>query len=175
MGMNFGVRHLGREPSDHALFLLSTSTRLDNKPRSFRFINVWTSKPELLDVIRTSWSTFCLGRSLQWLAAKLQHVKCALQLWSRVHFGNIFDAVKQAEEVVMAAEAAFDNDNSQQQWLALQEARAVMRQSLVKEEAYWRQNARIKWLQDGDKNSRFFHVVVAERRAKSVIHRIRNS
>ena len=75
----------------------------------------------------------------------------------------------------MAAEAAFDSDNSQQQWFALQEARAVMRQSLVKEEAFWRQKARIKWLQDGDRNSRFFHAVVAERRAKSVIHRIRSS
>ncbi|XP_071940073.1 uncharacterized protein [Coffea arabica] len=174
MGLNFGVRHLGREPSDHAPLLLSASTRLDNKPRSFRFLNVWTSKLELLDVIRTSWSTFCPGRPLQRLAAKLQHVKRALQLWSRVHFGNIFDAVKQAEEAVMAAEAAFDSDNSQHQWLALQEARAVMRQSLVKKEAYWRQKARIKWLQDRDKNSRFFHAVVAERRAKSVIHQIRS-
>nr|XP_027083712.1 uncharacterized protein LOC113706014 [Coffea arabica] len=39
----------------------------------------------------------------------------------------------------MAAKAALDSDPSQQQWLALQEARAVMRNSLVKEEAYWRE------------------------------------
>ncbi|XP_027184132.1 uncharacterized protein LOC113782440 [Coffea eugenioides] len=35
--------------------------------------------------------------------------------------------------------------------------------------------ARIEWLQDGNKNLRFFHAVVAERCAKSVIHWIRSS
>ncbi|XP_071924873.1 uncharacterized protein [Coffea arabica] len=161
-GVNFEVRHLGREPSDHAPLLLSALTRLDNKPRPFCFLNVWTLKVELLDVIRVSWASACHGRPLQQLAAKLRLTKHAIQQWSREHFGNIFDAVKQAEEAVMAAEAALDSDLSQQQWLALQEARAVLKNSLVKEEAYWRQKARIKWLQDGDKNSRFFHAVVAE-------------
>nr|XP_027082465.1 uncharacterized protein LOC113704792 [Coffea arabica] len=122
-----------------------------------------------------SWPSYCPGRPLQRLAAKLRLTKHAIQHWSREHFGNIFDAVKQAEEAVIAAEAALDSNPSQQQWLALQEAMAVMRNSMVKEEAYWRQKIRIKWLQDGDKNSRFFHAVVAERRAKSVIHRIRSS
>ena len=107
--MNFGVRHLGSDPFDHAPLLLSASTRLDNKPKSFRFLNVWTSKVELLDVIRLSWISHCPGRPLQRLAAKLRFTKHAIQQWSRDHFGNIFDLVKQAEEAVGAAEAALDS------------------------------------------------------------------
>ncbi|XP_027157161.1 uncharacterized protein LOC113758554 [Coffea eugenioides] len=128
LGMSMSVQHLGREPSDHAPLLVSASTRLDNKPKPFCFLNVWTSKEDLLD----------------------------------------------AEEAVLVAETDFDTDPSQRHWLALQEAHAVMRNSLIKEEAYWKQKARIKWLQDGDKNTKFFHAVVAERRSKSIIHRIRS-
>ncbi|XP_027170444.1 uncharacterized protein LOC113770234 [Coffea eugenioides] len=173
-GAQFQVQHLGREPSDHAPLLMSSSTRLDNKPKPFRFLNVWTTKPGFLDVIRRSWAAPCSGRPLQRLSAKLRNVKRDLQVWSRVEFGNIFDAVKRAEGEVAAAEDAFGNEPSQSHWLALQEARAIMRNSLAREEGFWRQKARVKWLKDGDKNSKYFHSIVAERRAKSIIHRIKN-
>ena len=89
-------------------------------------------------------------------------------------FGNIFDAVKQAEDTVAFAKDAFDNEPSQPHWVALQEARAELRRALAREEGYWKQKAKVKWLKDGDKNSKYFHSVVAERRAKSIIHRIKN-
>ncbi|XP_071933165.1 uncharacterized protein [Coffea arabica] len=57
----------------------------------------------------------------------------------------------------------------------LQEARARLRNALVVEEEFWRQKAHVKWLCDGDRNTRFFQAVVTERRRKSVIHRIRKS
>ncbi|XP_027172427.1 uncharacterized protein LOC113772083 [Coffea eugenioides] len=173
-GVQFQVQHLGREPSDHAPLLMSSSTRRDNKPKPFRFLNIWTKKPGLLDVIRRSWAVPCSGRPLSRLTAKLRNVKRDLQVWSREQFGNIFDAVKRAEGEVAAAEDAFGNEPCQSHWLALQEARARLRNSLVREEGYWRQKARVKWLKDGDKNSKYFHSIVAERRAKSIIHRIKN-
>ncbi|XP_027096071.1 uncharacterized protein [Coffea arabica] len=80
----------------------------------------------------------------------------------------------QAEEVVEVAENAFINEPSQPHWLSLQEARANLKNSLVREEAFWKQKSRVKWLKDGDTNSKYFHSVVAERRAKSIIHRIKN-
>ena len=174
LGVSFMVQHLAREPSDHSPLLISTSTRLDNKPKPFRFLNIWMSRPEFLDVIRSSWAVPCSGKPLQRLAAKLRSVKRAVQLWSREVFGNIFDAVKQAEEAVEVAENAFINEPSQPHWLSLQEARAILKNSLVREEAFWKQKSRVKWLKDGDTNSKYFHSVVAERRAKSIIHRIKN-
>ena len=93
-----------------------------------------------MDVIRKSWVVCYPGRLLQRLAAKLWYTKREIQLLSREHFGNIFDTVKQAKEAVKVAETELDTNPSQQHWLALQEGHAVMRNSLIKEEAYWKQN-----------------------------------
>ena len=50
------IQHLGRDPSGHAPLLLSVVTRLDNKPRPFRFLNIWTMHKDLLGVVRECWA-----------------------------------------------------------------------------------------------------------------------
>lgn len=98
-----------------------------------------------------------------------------MQLWSRDVFGDIFTRVRKAEGELLRLEGFFDNDPSESNLIALQEARAVLRNSLMVEEGYWRQKARINWIQERDKNSKYFQSVVAERRAKAVIHRIKGA
>ena len=39
-----------------------------------------------------------------------------------------------------------------------------------REEIYWSQKARIKWLQEGDKNTSFFHASVMSRRKQNRIN-----
>ncbi|XP_071900947.1 uncharacterized protein [Coffea arabica] len=43
------VVYLARHPSDHAPLKISFASRIDNKPRPFQFLNVWTTKPDLLE------------------------------------------------------------------------------------------------------------------------------
>lgn len=40
---------------------------------------------------------------------------------------------------------------------------------------YWGQRARIKWLNEGDKNTKFFHASVIQRRRRNRIYRIQNN
>ncbi|XP_027183870.1 uncharacterized protein LOC113782162 [Coffea eugenioides] len=175
MECDFTVRHLGRDPSDHEPLLLSAVTRLDGKPSPFRFLNVWTTKPGFLDVVKQCWSGSLPGSPLKVLSEKLRKMKQALRQWSRSSFGDIFLEIRSAEQKVAEAELAHDDNPSEELLIQLHKARARLRNALVVEEEYWKQKARVKWLADGDRNTAFFHSVVTERRRKSVIHRIRRT
>ena len=76
---------------------------------------------------------------------------------------------------MLEAEIDHDNHPSERSLVAVQEARARLKHTLVIEEEFWRQKARVKWLSDKDKNTKFFHAVMTEKRSKSVIHRIRKT
>ncbi|KAF7806997.1 putative RNA-directed DNA polymerase [Senna tora] len=43
------------------------------------------------------------------------------------------------------------------------------------EEMFWKSRARIKWLKEGERNSKFFHAVTLQRRAQNRITRIKNA
>ncbi|XP_071912409.1 uncharacterized protein [Coffea arabica] len=93
----------------------------------------------------------------------------------RESFGDIFERVRKAGGEVLRLEDLFDRDPSEPNLLALQEAWTGLRNLLMIEEGFWRQKARVKWIWEGDKNSKYFHSLVAERRAKTVIHRIKGA
>lgn len=40
------------------------------------------------------------------------------------------------------------------------------------EENFWKQKVRVEWLDVGEKNTKYFHSLVKQRRIKSVIHKI---
>nr|XP_027120658.1 uncharacterized protein LOC113737662 [Coffea arabica] len=77
--------------------------------------------------------------------------------------------------MALNAELSYDTDPSKDKLVALQEARAHLRRSQGVEHMFWQQKSRVKWLKDGDRNSRYFHAVMAERHQRSVIHRIKSS
>ncbi|XP_071902324.1 uncharacterized protein [Coffea arabica] len=77
------ILHLARHPSDHAPLKISFADRSDNKPRPFRFSNVWTTKPELLEVIRQAWNQDVGGSPLRVLCSKLLATRRAIQTWNK--------------------------------------------------------------------------------------------
>ncbi|XP_071921800.1 uncharacterized protein [Coffea arabica] len=169
------VLHLARHPSDHAPLKISFKERSDHTPRPFRFLNVWTTKSELLEVIRYAWNQDVSGSPLRVLSSKLLATRRAIQTWNKQHFGNVFDAVRSAEMGVQRAEEAMDQYASEECQVELSKAQAELRHALSIEEQFWSQKARVKWLKHGDRNSRYFHAVVRQRRAQGMIHRIKKS
>lgn len=43
------------------------------------------------------------------------------------------------------------------------------------EEIYWKQRSRVRWLREGDRNSKFFHQTTLDRRMRNKIVQIRDS
>lgn len=50
-----------------------------------------------------------------------------------------------------------------------------LEEAYKKEEDYWSRKARAQWLRERDKNSRYFHVVTAERRKRNRIDQLKRA
>ena len=74
---------------------------------------------------------------------------------------------------MVQAEMAAESEGSEEAHIGLQEAQAKFRHALAIEEQFWSQKARVKWLSHGDRNSKFFHAAVRQRRVQGTIHRIK--
>ncbi|XP_071924881.1 uncharacterized protein [Coffea arabica] len=130
------VVHLARHPSDHAPMKISFALRFDSRPQPFRFLNVWTSRASLLEVIRATWGTAVQGSPLRVLCSKLVASRRAIQQWNKNHFGSIGTAVKEAEVGLERVEGGVPNDASEEASEELHKAQAELNRALAIEEQF---------------------------------------
>lgn len=126
-------------------------------------------------MVRDSWMQSCPGSPLQVLCCKLKRLRGAIQVWNREVFGDIFQAVRQKEEEVRLAEIQMESDGSEAARVQLHLAQGRLRAALRVEELFWKQEARVRWLKEGDHNIKFFHSVVRHRTVRSIVHKIRDN
>lgn len=84
----------------------------------------------------------------------------------------MFENKARLEEEVNRAEAAFDDVPNKANRTSLHQAQAELRSCLHKEEIFWGKKAKVNWLQLGDRNTKFYHLYVKQRRSCMTIHRI---
>ena len=79
-------------------------------------------------------------------AKKLTYVCKGLQEWNYCSFGNIFQRVKDAENLQQFREREFYTVRDEESKVCLHETRAKHARELAIECDYWHQKAAIKWL-----------------------------
>ncbi|XP_019182678.1 PREDICTED: uncharacterized protein LOC109177699 [Ipomoea nil] len=98
------------------------------------------------------------------LAFKLKQLKLFLRTWNKEVFGNVFDQVRSLESrVVSDVECKYADSRMAENRTVLHSLQVELLLALKQEECFWRQKARVKWLKEGDANTRFFHSVVKDR------------
>ncbi|KAL6586072.1 hypothetical protein OROMI_002716 [Orobanche minor] len=109
------------------------------------------------------------------LSEKLVRLKYTLKEWNTHHFGNIFNKIDQAQYAVEVAEKDFDYDPSTSNRSYLNKMNANLTLTLSMEEDFWKQKANMKWMLEGERNSKFFHNLVKKKRQKIFLHCIRDN
>lgn len=154
--------------------ILKLSFPSDKYPKQFRFQSMWTSHKTFQSVVLNAWNKKVTGRPMKAFHEKLKLVKKALQTWNKEEFSNIFNRVQMVEEDLIVKEATYDLYPSMVNRENWQKAAAKFNYELRIEEMYWRQKANIKWVQQGDQNSSYFHSLVKKKFNSLAIHRIKN-
>ncbi|GJW24413.1 RNA-directed DNA polymerase, eukaryota, reverse transcriptase zinc-binding domain protein, partial [Tanacetum coccineum] len=149
--------------SDHtpAVFAIPEVTKV--KPKPFKFHNYLSSKDAFIPTVSGVWSNKVEGFSMFSLVSKLKMLKRPLR---KLNFdqGNLFENVKRLRSELAIAQSSLCLD-PHNRLLREVEAKTLKayKSALKDEESFLKQKSKVEWLDEGDKNTRYFHNVVKGR------------
>ncbi|KAI9098496.1 hypothetical protein K1719_025121 [Acacia pycnantha] len=158
--------------SDHHALVIDCYYSEAKAPRTFKFEATWVQHVDFLKIVGSSWNENFVSNvnSLLDLIQRLDLCKKRLMEWSKREFPNfrkIIDHLRM--ELCHCYEGNFTDEK-------LREAENLVSQieeAWKNEEIYWWQRSRISWLNWGDKNTKFFHSSVIQRRMRNKILRLK--
>ncbi|VFQ90282.1 unnamed protein product [Cuscuta campestris] len=166
---SISMHHLAKGGSDHCPILFSSKQGCGQGPKSFRFQNMWLLRKDFLQVCKDTWEEMPYFGGMRCLFSKLQHLKGKLSSWNKEHFGNIFDLLKEAEAEAIKGEKLFEDNPTTENRSILNQKRAILADLSNREFIFWKQKCNLKWLQEGDANTKFFHNLAKAKRSQQRI------
>ncbi|CAA7055588.1 unnamed protein product [Microthlaspi erraticum] len=147
--------------SDHSPCLVTISNSVQRRVSRFTFFSFFSLRPDYSSLISEVWnSLFSPSGPLTRLYQKLRAAKACCKSLNRASFSNIQARSRQAFENLEIIQRQVLTNPSQ---VLFEEERAARDAWLLvasAEESFYRQKSRIKWLQEGDANTAFFHKTV---------------
>lgn len=161
--------------SDHSPGVLSIQLNRSFGPKPFKFIKGWMTHPTFKKTLITSWSEQQSGNPMQILTKKLKSLKGPLKRLNKEKFGNITKRVEVARTLFESAQLS-SSQCPQDTHLQAMERNLLedYTRLLAFEESFFKEKSRIKWMKEGDKNTKFFHRSVKVHNAINKILRLQN-
>eukprot|EP00253_Pinus_taeda_P016325 PITA_16325 len=163
--------------SDHWPIMLQWSRPGKQYNRPFCFEAFWFTNPNFKDMVRAAWKSYTPpeGPKMFQFQQKLKNLKQVLKVWNKTQFGNILETRKKLEQhmcslqqtIILEGRTEALAHKEQILWSEIEAQR-------LQEEILWRQKSRIRWLKEGEKNTKFFHRSTIQRRMHNNIAFINN-
>ncbi|KAG5554013.1 hypothetical protein RHGRI_011772 [Rhododendron griersonianum] len=161
--------------SDHNPLILNTSFPLNKVGKPFRFESFWTSESSCKPVIMEAWARTYEESEMGRVCKKLKNCKEKLKDWHRLNFGNLRLQITVLKDQLVDVQKKLDHGFNSELVAAEKGISKKLEDLWQKDAMYWHQRSRIKWLQLGDKNSRFFHLSTIHRRQRNQITKLKDA
>ncbi|KAJ6974535.1 hypothetical protein NC653_030590 [Populus alba x Populus x berolinensis] len=161
--------------SDHSAMILHLCIPTSRRYVPFKFLNIWATRDDFMDVVGSSWQTLVSGNPMYQLTTKLRRLKSVFRTLHHQHTSDITGRVASAREDWFAAQHFLDEHPASMEAQQNERSLASRYMQLCKdEEAFFKQRSRIQWLQLGDKNTAFFHKSLLHRQTRNIIHMLQD-
>lgn len=162
--------------SDHSPSLVITNAQVTRNKKSFKYFSFLSTHPRFKVVISEAWmKEVCVGSPLFTLGQRLRHVKVSCKMLNREGFGNIQQKTKDSLEQLELIQSALLNAPSQ----ILFRQEFVARKKWIffsnAQETFYKQKSRIRWMNEGDGNTSFFHKSVLAHMGTNTIKYLRDN
>ncbi|XP_042479765.1 uncharacterized protein LOC122060726 [Macadamia integrifolia] len=159
--------------SDHSPLMVVSEASLKPLNCPFRFQRSRANHENFKKIVKDSWDDWISGSALYVFSQKIKRVKITMKEWASETFPNVNlekeEALKGLEDIQQEIEGMND-----QAFAREADAKTRYLKALEGYEKFWLEKARIKWRLQGDRSSKFFHVVVKVRRLKNTIRTMKN-
>ncbi|KAJ9535959.1 hypothetical protein OSB04_un000877 [Centaurea solstitialis] len=169
------ARFLPRGLSDHSPGIIGFTGGTRAMKASFKFDNFLANDPQFLATVERLWNVQCEGTFMFRLTSKLKSLKTPLRKL-RSAYGSLSARTRDLKEDLDVAQLSADLDPGNNGL-----AQEVKRIREAYQKSCWvdlsasRQRAKVKWLAEGDANTRYFHRVIEERQHSRHIHSVCNA
>ncbi|KAA3474191.1 reverse transcriptase [Gossypium australe] len=159
------IHHLPNSTSDHCLLLISTdhASRIF-RVRDFHFEVWWTIEDTFEATRKEFWES-----SSELLVDKLRNLQIGLTKWANTIKGKKGELRKQLTKEL---ETLIKEDRDDDTLSNIIDTKIHLNLEIEKDEAYWKQRARVNWLKYGDRNMAFFHYCATTRRRANSISKL---
>ena len=161
--------------SDHAPMFFDTNSEALPSNRIFRFQNSWTLYEEPTKIVKQKWNSNIQGSRFFRIRTKLSNIKDDLKLWAKERFSHKTMQLKANAEKIQELEDKLISQPFNPIWKNHLFRMLKQRERILIHRQYaWKSAAKKTWLNQGDRNTRFFHQIMKHRAAKNHIYRLKN-
>lgn len=151
--------------SDHSPGIIHFDKGSAEGKRSFMFFDMWCKSDNFTGIVSKVWNTQMDGTPMYKVVQKLKALKPELKMLNKQQFSNIEERYHDATRRLQ--EAKKQTQQSPRDSLFIKaELEAAKHQKLMKDayNSYVYQRAKVRWLKEGDTNTKFFHNCIKRRR-----------
>ncbi|KAL0911907.1 hypothetical protein M5K25_017843 [Dendrobium thyrsiflorum] len=170
-------RHIARVASDHCPVILKIFDSCIKVKKNLKFEDVWVSFHASSGIISRVWRKSYVGDEMQILNKKCKRTLKELFFWSKAKLKDLLTLKEtlKKEVLLLQEEEAMGGGLNEDKLLLLRKKVGELNVHLARLNTWWRQRAKVKWLVDGDSNSKFFHAYANARRNSNWISRVKGT
>ncbi|KAL0424176.1 UNVERIFIED_CONTAM: hypothetical protein Sradi_0952400 [Sesamum radiatum] len=156
--------------SDHSPGIVSIFDNPAPKPKPFRFFNMWADHPDFIPTVERRWGLNMEGTPQFRLCRKLKALKSSLKAFNNMHYSHISVRAKEADLALQVAQTHLESNPGD---VTVRDSLGDLRKKATflaeAERHFYFQKAKIHFLKQGDRNTKFFHYMVKRNAARNSI------